>query len=149
MKKANTLVLASMLFLATTTPSRSIQSEREEIVKHASGTLIEQILDAAKIDYSEVKQNVYSFKVRGYKAVIFVKPGDIQLYAVFTGRKITLNRINDWNREHRFSKAYLDNDGDAALESDLDFDGGVTGATIGNFFALFARSIEAFSDHLK
>jgi len=35
-------------------------------------------------------------------------------------------QINAWNRGFRFSRAYLDDDGDPSLETDLDLEGGVT-----------------------
>ncbi|MDR1041438.1 MAG: YbjN domain-containing protein [Deltaproteobacteria bacterium] len=33
--------------------------------------------------------------------------------------------INSWNRDYRYSRSYLDTDGDSVLELDLDFAGGI------------------------
>jgi len=39
---------------------------------------------------------------------------------------VTLETLNTWNRDTRFGKAYLDNEGDPALEMNISLDGGVT-----------------------
>lgn len=39
---------------------------------------------------------------------------------------VTSARINDWNREKRFGKAYLDSDGDPVITMDVNLDYGVT-----------------------
>jgi hypothetical protein len=57
----------------------------------------------------------------------------------------TLERINAWNREHRFSRAYLDADGDPVLEADLDLSGGVAEGVIRAFLDLFEESLRAFA----
>ena len=38
--------------------------------------------------------------------------------------------------------------GDAVLDADLDFEGGVTGETLLRFLKIFSDSVEAFSEHL-
>lgn len=121
---------------------------QELVVKRASSKLIEGFLESLGFKFREVGNGSYSFMVRGYKVVLFNKGDDLQLYAAFSGKRVTLTRVNEWNRTKRFSKAYLDNDGDAVIENDLDFEGGVTSDTILRFIAVFAQSVEAFSDHI-
>ena len=50
----------------------------------------------------------------------------IQLTAYFDPEGASLDRINMWNLEKRFGKAYLDTDGDAVIEMDVNLDFGVT-----------------------
>uniref|UniRef100_A0A831XFY5 YbjN domain-containing protein n=1 Tax=Thermus islandicus TaxID=540988 RepID=A0A831XFY5_9DEIN len=70
----------------------------------------------------------------------------LQLYAGFSMEKpTTLERINAWNWEHRFSRAYLDADGDPALEADLDLSGEVAEGAIRAFLDLFEKSLRAFA----
>jgi hypothetical protein len=46
--------------------------------------------------------------------------GSIQFIAGFDeGRPVDLRRVNSWNREYRFAKAYLDESGHALLEMDV------------------------------
>jgi Putative bacterial sensory transduction regulator len=47
----------------------------------------------------------------------------IQYYMGYSDAKETsLEKINDWNRDHRFARAYRDNEGDPVLEMDIDLD---------------------------
>jgi hypothetical protein len=57
----------------------------------------------------------------------------------------TLQRINAWNQEKRFSRAYLDKDGDPVLESDLRLTDGVTRETVVSFLKIFEISLSAFA----
>lgn len=43
-----------------------------------------------------------------------------QFFAAFTiGRPFPLDRMNEWNRTHRFARGYVDGDQDAAIEMDV------------------------------
>ncbi|AFV77230.1 hypothetical protein Theos_2239 (plasmid) [Thermus oshimai JL-2] len=59
--------------------------------------------------------------------------------------KPSLERINAWNRERRFSRAYLDEEGDPVLEADLDLEGGVADRAILAFIDLFEENLRAFA----
>ncbi len=48
--------------------------------------------------------------------------------------------INEWNRTKRFSRAYLDRDGDAVLEADLDVSMGIPLSAINRFIDMFTVS---------
>jgi hypothetical protein len=67
----------------------------------------------------------------GYKfLVIFMNCDDkyancktVQFYMGFNDAKdVSLERLNAWNRDSRFARAYRDNEGDPVLEMDLDLD---------------------------
>jgi hypothetical protein len=53
---------------------------------------------------------------------------DIQFYVAFANIRPEIGSINQWNEDKRYAKAYLDADGDAALEMDLNLYGGVSQA---------------------
>jgi hypothetical protein len=57
----------------------------------------------------------------------------LQFYFGVTGTSVTLKQINEWNAGKRYSRAYLDSDGDPCLELDLDLAGGVSRARIVDF----------------
>lgn len=59
-----------------------------------------------------------------------------------------LEHINEWNREARFSRAYVDQDGDAVLEFDLDLEGGVTLGAVHAFLNLFDGIAFGFEMHI-
>lgn len=48
----------------------------------------------------------------------------LQFYAGWTGPKISLDQINKWNNDKRFSRAIIDKDGDPVIKQDLDLDDG-------------------------
>ncbi|WP_447725414.1 YbjN domain-containing protein [Sphingomonas koreensis] len=66
----------------------------------------------------------------------------VQFYAGFEKPKMDLARANAWNRDKRFGRAYLDKDGDAALEMDVNIEPG------GMPRELFADSLSIWSDLL-
>ena len=47
----------------------------------------------------------------------------LQFYAGWSD-KVTPAQMNEWNRDHRFGRGYIDEDGDANVEYDLDLEGG-------------------------
>ncbi|MDR2197858.1 MAG: YbjN domain-containing protein [Deltaproteobacteria bacterium] len=58
-------------------------------------------------------------------------------------------KINKWNKDKAFSKAYLDKEGDAFLELDLDLEGGVTEDNMLSFFKLCEASAKGFEKEMK
>lgn len=73
----------------------------------------------------------------------------LQLYAGWlTGGATPCEVVNAWNQAKRGSRAYLDEDGDVALEADLYLRGGVTRDTIVEFLERFERILPIFLDHL-
>ena len=146
--KKGILVTIGLIALFTNHPIWAQKYSEEKVVKHASSRLIEGLLEALDLTYDEINDGAYSFKMNGYKVILVNKGEDIQIFAIFSGKKITLTRINEWNKTKRFSRAYLDDDGDAVLDADLDFEGGVTGETLLRFLKIFSDSVEAFSEHL-
>jgi hypothetical protein len=145
-----TLRLAILtLCLCFSASSFALDTEQRDIVTHASAPLIEAVLNEIDAKYSEVDNNSYKFKLKGYKVVMFNKGKDIQLYAGFKAKRITLSRINEWNKTKRFGRAYLDNSNDPVIEADLDFEGGVTAEAIVRFVALFGQLVEGFAEYIE
>lgn len=72
---------------------------------------------------------------------------DLNFYAGFSS-KPTLEVINGWNRDKRFSRAYLDEVGDAAVEMDLDMVAGVTPDYLESQMGLWPQIIAGFESHI-
>jgi len=60
------------------------------------------------------------------------------------GTKATMETVNTWNKDMRFSRAFLDSDGDPVLEADLDMDGGVTVDRVKDFLRTYSMSLTRF-----
>jgi Putative bacterial sensory transduction regulator len=100
-------------------------------------------------DFKEVSNNTYSFVIDGLKIVIFNKGETMQLYAGFRSSGTSLSTINEWNKEHRFTRAYLDSDNDPVLESDIDLTGGVTQENVDEFVRTFFASLVQYKKHIE
>jgi hypothetical protein len=97
--------------------------------------------------------NYFVFRAEGYKVVGQVPtPDTISLANVFSD-KLTLEDFNEWNRMNRFSRVYLEKDGNAVIESEISLDGGVTQAYIDGTIRLFRESVARWArfvlDHQK
>ena len=55
-----------------------------------------------------------------------------------------MEKVNQWNNEKRFSRAYLDRDGDANVEWDIDLEGGVTVEAVREGIRTFQTVVQAF-----
>lgn len=73
---------------------------------------------------------------------------DLNFYLGFLDIKPTLEEINDWNFNKRFSRAYLDQDKDACVEMDLDLVQGVSAKYLDSQFSLWKMVVEQFSEHV-
>lgn len=73
---------------------------------------------------------------------------DLNFYLGFLDIKPSLEEINDWNYNKRFSRAYLDQDKDACIEMDLDLVQGVTAEYLDSQFGLWNMVVEQFADHV-
>lgn len=69
-------------------------------------------------------------------------------HAAFKGGNATLRKVNAWNRTERFTRSYLDEDGDPHLELDLDLSGGVTTERIRDFLRTSRSSFAAWCNRV-
>lgn len=90
-------------------------------------------------------------KVNGVRyALYLLDDGDLQMGYGVSGQKISLEKINEWNRTKRLSRAYRDNDGDPMLESDLDISAGVSEEVVVRFIKLFInQSADTFRSYIS
>lgn len=62
--------------------------------------------------------------------------------------KPPIEAINAWNRDKRFSKAYLDAEGDAILEMDVVLVGGVSQDNMSEIFSYWRLALDQFTRHI-
>jgi hypothetical protein len=74
---------------------------------------------------------------------------DLNFYAGFLDGKLTEAHVNAWNAGKRFGRAYIDPDGDAALEMDINLDGGTSPTNLSTGFAIWRLMLIQFTDYLK
>ncbi len=66
--------------------------------------------------------------------------------AIWEAEELTDEMMADWNREKRFGKAYIDEDGRAALEMNVNLRGGATLANLGDTLDWWRLILAEFSD---
>ncbi len=73
----------------------------------------------------------------------------VTLYAGWTGVTTNINAMNEWNKLKRFSRAYIDRDGDPVIEFDVDLDdGGMNQQLFIDNIEFWELSIGAFKKHI-
>lgn len=101
-------------------------------------------IEAETADQIHFKRSGQIFYLNRYQ------DGDLVLYFGLTGYEhLRAHDFNAWNREKRLTRAYLDEDGDAVLEADLLFDGGLTTRKIAVWVNVFVGLVDGFEDFLS
>jgi Putative bacterial sensory transduction regulator len=74
----------------------------------------------------------------------------LQFYMGYNDAKDTpLDKLNSWNRDKRFARAYRDDEGDPVLEMDLDLDfNGIPRENVGEALNTWKALMEAFQAHI-
>jgi hypothetical protein len=71
---------------------------------------------------------------------------EIELYAGFSGTQhMAWQRINGWNARTRFARAFLDEDGDPALQMDIGLSGGVAPDGLKAALETWGTALETYS----
>jgi tetratricopeptide (TPR) repeat protein len=119
---------------ASVDPFAQRQFEDEEETKTPNAVLervsLRELAQAMKREGYAVtirEERFIEWNIDGLKSQLFLtKDGSaIQFHAAFDDNSAKLAIVNDWNRTKRYSRSYLDDDGDPHLELDLAFDGGI------------------------
>lgn len=147
-KVLSSVVAAVVMSLVLSSPSL-VRADDSDVIKEMSAGQVERIVKSFREveDFREIADGVYGFSVDGIKMQIYNKGNTLQLHAGFSA-KITLTRINEWNRTKRLSRAYNDQDGDAHIEADLELTGGVTQQNVKEWMKTYVISLKAFKKHL-
>ncbi len=68
------------------------------------------------------------WKIDGYRTWMFIQNDgeSLQFYTTFTSKQATLQKLNDFNAEHKYMRTFFNKKGNPCLEADLDLAGGVT-----------------------
>jgi hypothetical protein len=123
------------------------RAQDDKVIKEISYADTERILGTLKIEYDNVSEGTYRFQLAGYKTLLLSKKKNLQLYVSFK-HKTPLVRINEWNRDKRYTRAYIDKEGDPVLEADLDLEGGSSMGAVKELFRTWLASVKLFTAHI-
>lgn len=111
--------------------------------------LVELLGSLGISDVSVLESGKILFRVEDIAMALFRFPdGDLQLYYGVGGVRCPFEPINEWNKQHRHSRAYLDDEQDPVLESDLLSDGGMSQEKLEMFVRTFQMSAAQFLELL-
>ncbi|MBF6593905.1 MAG: YbjN domain-containing protein [Thermaceae bacterium] len=121
-----------------------------EVTCDELGILLHQL----GVKAERVKEDLFSLEFAGGLKGHLVTYGEphllsLQLRSGFTGfDRVEPRHLLSWNRRYRFSKSYLDNDGDPVLETDLRLEG-ITPEAIQAFLRDFSDQVTLFFSYLR
>jgi hypothetical protein len=74
----------------------------------------------------------------------------LQYYMGFSDAKdVSLEKLNQWNKDKRFARAYKDDAGDPVLEMDVDLDfAGIPRENVGETFNTWASLMDSFREYV-
>ncbi len=138
MKKA---ILTIFLMTSMTIVSFGQQVQETSVYMYANSTMVEKILDAKEIEFESLDLNSYQMKLNGFNVFIAVDDGDLILRTLILrthfSDKPSLNRINDFNMQYRWTRVYLDSYGDLTVAQELSFKGGITLENVNAFISTY------------
>src|SRR5208283_5118606 len=138
--------VAAALLLAAPLAQAQMAMLGAEVWTEVAPAKVKTILQGMGLEVTErpgEKSTVFNFQLATYKVSLDSHTAFMELQLALSD-KVTPAAMNEWNRTHRFTRAYMDTDRGATLEADLDFTGGVVKATIESFVRSFGEAIPAF-----
>jgi len=127
----------------------SVAAAAEDMQKqYTDEELIEILKDAGYRAVEKLEDRVIAIEVGGLTYTMYVyDDDDLQLYFGLTGYVISKDTINEWNKNKRLSRAYIDDENDPVVESDLLANAGYSPEQLVEFvnvFDIVARDFRQF-----
>jgi hypothetical protein len=125
-------------------PAGTNQTATEELVSTITTDQMKTIMQGEGYVVEKTPGGNLLWKIDGLKTVVSTAADgkSVLFYACVQGSNATLKTLNEWNRTKKYSRTYLDSDGDACLESDLVIAGGVTPARMLDFLKTCRMSFQ-------
>ncbi len=122
--------------------------EPEKILEIAKGFGIAHLEDVNKnpVIIGRIQGKKYAISFHGCNSS--GKDCDDILFTAPWSGESSLERVNNWNREKRFGRAYIDTDGDPALDMAVNIDYGVTTKNIEDTFDWWSKAMSRFEEQV-
>ncbi len=113
-----------------------------KMVERFSDAEVKQLLRDEGYDSVRItEEGEFRFKAAGNIYLLYNhEDGDLHLYFGSTGYKLSYEDINEWNRTTRLSRAYLDQEMDLVLETDLLSNAGMTKGMVMQMIQVFVET---------
>jgi hypothetical protein len=142
-RRVSLVVITAVALL--TAPGFAPPIAAQEVLSEVSTEQLRKLLEGMGYEVEQTKEDVLRFAIEGHTALIINKKTNLQLYSYFEKKKkMDLKKVNEWNATKRFSRVYLDQDGDAVIEWDVDLEGGTTAGGIKESIRTYRLAVMAF-----
>src|SRR5260370_37410900 len=125
----------------------------DRIYRSLTTDQLEEMLKAEKLQFKKTENSAsrgayfYDFKRGAFNLRLTYFDGNDLMIDNFFAKAVPLDRVNDWNRKAKFSRASLHKDKDGEflmLEFNLDLLGGITRGAVKRFIAQFEQECGTF-----
>ena len=142
-------VAAAFAFFLLAVVARPVHAQ--DVMTSVTDKHMEALLGGLDLTFTKKGDHSWRIELNGKKALLIMGNDntDAQLYIAFGDIQVSTGKMNDWNDDHRFGRAYADSDRNPVLESDLDFAGGVTDGAITAWITLFGAQINSYQKFLN
>lgn len=128
--------------------------EKSQVISSLTREQIREVLQTNGFgsELIEGKDNILRIIISGMRGSLIIGQASLQFYAAASkvgSEDQMLRAVNLWNLEKRFSRSYVDRDGDPVLELDLDLHGGVTYERVEDFLTTVTKSLLAWTMHMS
>lgn len=142
---------ASALFAATPAQAELVNARNPATIKaivESQGWPATLISKADEDPYIESNRGGLKFLVLFMNCDEGKNCKTLQYYMGFSDAKdVSLDRLNKWNKEKRFARAYKDDEGDPVLEMDVDLDfGGIPRENVGETFNTWSSLMDSYRE---
>jgi len=143
--------LAAAAFALVVLAASARPAQAQDVLTSVSDKHMEELLGNLDLTFTKKSEHSWRIELEGKKALLIMANDntDAQLYIAFGDIQVSTSKMNDWNADHRFGRAYADSDRNPVLESDLDFAGGVTDGAIKAWINLFGAQIKSYLKFLN
>jgi len=139
--------------------AQSTGSSSQKLYTSMSGDEIESLLKSMNFIYNRTTDRsgdpIFRIAIDRYRVALITddcsnsRCSIIQLYAGFDlPGTFDMDKINEWNRTKRFARAYVDEEGDPILETELSLEGGVSSKAIEKFIRIYSGALPRFAEFI-
>jgi hypothetical protein len=112
--------------------------------------LITVLNDAGFAAVTIVEESFLKISVNGESFALLNRgDGDLLLYYGLKGYTLGCDTTNAWNQNARLTRAYIDDEGDPILESDLLSDAGLSSGHVRHFVRIFVQAAGEYRKFLN
>ena len=127
MIRNTTLLFAALTTFSGVAQAQSVEAQNPSSVVRAlqnGGYKAVLTKDSTGDPKIESSSSGAKFIINFYGCTRNVECRTLTFYAGWTSSSTSMSQMNDWNKTKRFSRGYIDKDGDPVMEFDLDLDDG-------------------------